>query len=492
MQHQRQEQHQRQPLSDNRKNMFGWINKKIGAAGSGSGGSGQGGSGDGEGAGGGGAGAGARQQRDQQQRDLPAGGTQQGRTGRRGSSFLDAMGGAMAIGRGGGRGKKGEKSEAAAHAEQLDAQRAEKISAVSFKLVREIQRILKEAREKQAANAAAAAAANALGASAAAAAASSSAPSPASSSPRADQAGTPAGTPAPTPPLAASPKGVGSPTLSGGAAVPAAAAAAVAAAAAAAKRKKRWAGTEELLSLLDGGSPGGAGEVEDKVERYGSIAEVQAKMSDLVEQALVPESNGDLCGQLLEAATGEGHHPAFVKLCVDAGLPSNLVHCLRIMRVIEFESAMHDSVDAAAAAAAAGDAADAAAAGVVKPTGAGGGDPAAVAGEGVDAGGAVPVGEEAAPAPAPPPDHDRPQTKRATERIGRLLVTLCRDKSAGVGEQIKPHLPGLLSLAVSAYPPNGAHVQETAREVVEALMGGCLNSSMVWLLHYNKVRKVVQ
>ncbi|CAN0499237.1 unnamed protein product, partial [Ectocarpus sp. 12 AP-2014] len=80
--------------------------------------------------------------------------------------------------------------------------------------------------------------------------------------------------------------------------------------------------------------------VEDKVERYRSIAEVQAKMSDLVEQALVPESHGDLCGQLLDAATGVGHHPAFVKLCVDAGLPSNLVHCLRIMRVVEFESAM--------------------------------------------------------------------------------------------------------------------------------------------------------
>ena len=85
----------------------------------------------------------------------------------------------------------------------------------------------------------------------------------------------------------------------------------------------------------------------------------------------------------------------------------------------------------------------------------------------------------------------RPQTERATERIGRLLVTPCRDRSAGVGEQIKPHLPGLLSLAVSAYPPNGAHVQETARAVVEALMGGCLNSSMVWLLHYNKVRLII-
>lgn len=224
------------------------------------------------------------------------------------------------------------------------------------------------------------------------------------------------------------------------------------------------------MSLLDGGSPGGAGEVEDKVERYGSIAEVQAKMSDLVEQALVPESHGDLCGQLLEAAAGAGQHPAFVKLCVDAGLPSNLVHCLRIMRVVEFESAMHDNAGGVGGSTATTTSAF----------------DASSPGEGEDE--AVPLGDNEALASPLSPDDDRPRTERATERIGQLLVTLCSDKSAGVGEQIKPHLPGLLSLAVSAYPPNGAHVQETARAVVEALMGGCLNSSMVWLLHYNKVR----
>ncbi|CAM9900431.1 unnamed protein product, partial [Hapterophycus canaliculatus] len=160
-------------------------------------------------------------------------------------------------------------------------------------------------------------------------------------------------------------------------------------------------------------------------------------------------------------------HPAFVKLCVDAGLPSNLVHCLRIMRVVEFESAMHDTAGVGVGGATASSTFDA----------------SSPPGEGED--GAVPPGEETEPS-CLSPDDERPRTERATERIGQLLVTLCSDKSAGVGEQIKPHLPGLLSLAVSAYPRNGAHVQETARAVVEALMGGCLNSSMVWLLHYNK------
>lgn len=450
--------------------MLGWINKKIG---SGAGGSGQGGGIGGEAGAsapnstssgnGGGAGSGAAESTHQdQQRQQPR--SQRGASGRRGSTFLDAVGGA--IGRTS-RAKKEEKSEEAALAEQLDAQRAERISCVAFKLVREIQRILKEAREKQAVLAAAAAAAG---------------------SPAGAGAGVVMRTPAATPPPSSRGGGGG-----GGKSAGAAAAAAAAATESAAAKRNRWAGTDELLGLLDGGSPGGAGEVEDKVERYGSMAEVQAKMSDLVEQALVPESHGDLCGQLLEAASGEGHHPAFVKLCVDAGLPSNLVHCLRIMRVVEFESAMHES-SSNRGGRSGSDGSDGAGGASVEDAALHQGGFSASPGEepGSDKGGSAisprgtGVGDrERKAGPAVP---DRPQTKRATERIGRLLVTLCRDRSAGVGEQIKPHLPGLLSLAVSAYPPNGAHVQETARAVVEALMGGCLNSSMVWLLHYNKVR----
>ena len=387
--------------------MLGWINKKIGTTGAG--GQSQ------DGAGGNSEGfsssAGSRdnnhqhqQHHNHPQRDASLG---QPRLVRRGT-FFDAVGGA--IGRGSR--KKDDKSEAVTLAEQLDARRAEKISSIAFKLVREIQRILKEARETQTAAAAAAAAAGRS-------AASRTQMSPSS--------------------VPSHKEGVNSVTAG-------------ASTADHGESKSRWAGTDELLLLLDGGSLGG--EVEDRIQQYVSMAEVQAKMSDLVEQALVPESHGDLCGQLLEASGGEGHHPAFVKLCVDAGLPSNLVHCLRIMRVVEFESAMHE-------------------------------------------GGGAEVSPEARDEPPLPLSStasvdaaalgSRPQTQRATERIGRLLVTLCSDKTAGVGEQIKPHLPGLLSLAVSAYPPNGAHVQETACAVVEALMAGSLNSSMVWLLHYNKV-----
>lgn len=321
-----------------------------------------------------------------------------------------------------------------------DARRAEKISCVAFKLVREIQRILKEARENQAGGGVS------------------------SPSTRQQQ------------------KAIAAKAKSAAAPVTGTAAVASGNESPAATKRNRWAGTGELLNLLNGGSPGGSGEAEDRVDNYSSVAEVEANMEDLVEQALRPESHGDLCGILLEASSGEGYHPEFVKLCVDAGLPSNLVHCLRIMRVIEFESAMHDSSVNNGGEEDQNKDNDG-------EGGLGNGDEEA---QEADAAKRKSEGNTAAggnedKAKATAEAVAAPLTDRATERIGRLLVTLCKDKSAGVGEQIKPHLPGLLSLAVSAYPPNGAHVQEMARSVVEALMGGCLNSSMVWLLHYNKV-----
>lgn len=382
-------------------------------------------------------------QRDGQsgQRDAPS----TLRAGQRRGSFLD---GGWAMGRG--NRKKDDRSYATSQAEQLDAQRAEKISCVAFKLVREIQRILKEARETQAAGGSGSSLATGS--------------TPATSR-----------TPAATPPPPRQQRSHAEEEVSSEGSSIATERTVTATSATSSintkgepsgAKRNRWAGTEELLSLLNGGSLGNPEEDEERVESYESVADVQAKMQDLVEQALVPESHGDLCGILLEASTGEGRHPAFVKLCVDAGVPSNLVHCLRIMRVIEFESAMHDDSDLKIE---------------------------VVRGEEVDAEeeASGQVAEEAGTSTATSSMSaiipERPRTERATERIGQLLVTLCRDKSAGVGEQIKPHLPGLLSLAVSAYPPNGAHVQETARLVVEALMGGCLNASMVWLLLYQKV-----
>lgn len=397
---------------------------------------------------------------------------------RRASSFLDVSVSAL-IGRGKKREDGGHMSGSSGALSAMDAQRAEKISCVAFKLVREIQRILKEARETQAASAGGA---GGLGG-----------PSPRAGVTAAGQktkitgSGGKASRARPAP-LAAGEEDTPAATV----------------------KRTRWAGTGELLNLLNGGSPGGSGEAEDRVDSYDTVAEVEANMEDLVEQALRPESHGDLCGMLLEASTGEGYHPDFVKLCVDAGLPSNLVHCLRIMRVIEFESAIHD-VGAATVAGGGtklfadaaredtkgnndNDHAGASNAGVDSDVQAGLDAPAGGAGnvdkEGgennVHGGGTAEQPKEAAAAPS------APLTDRATERIGRLLVTLCKDKTAGVGEQIKQHLPGLLSLAVSAYPPNGAHVQEMARSVIEALMSGCLNSSMVWLLHYNKVWRMTR
>ena len=87
------------------------------------------------------------------------------------------------------------------------------------------------------------------------------------------------------------------------------------------------------------------------------------------------------------------------------------------------------------------------------------------------------VSPASAPAPAPP------RTARATARLATLLVALCVDgggdaaggagaPAALVAEQMRPYLPGLLSLAAAAYPPRAAPVAAAALAVVEALCGG--------------------
>jgi hypothetical protein len=229
-----------------------------------------------------------------------------------------------------------------------------------------------------------------------------------------------------------------------------------------------WPGTAELLSLLTGTplEPVGGSQHSnaDSAE-----PESHAKLVDMVDAALGPgDAHGDLCALLLDGATLT--HPSFTKLCVMAGLPSNLVHCLRIMRVIEFETAVEErsissNSNSSSSSRSVSNASDSA---------------AAVTDD--DSEQAVARAAAAALIAA-----TRQQTVLATARITKLLCAMCSDGDAGVGEQIKPHLPGLLSLAVSAYPAGGIHVQTAAMTVVSVLMDAALTSSMVFLLEHNKV-----
>lgn len=187
----------------------------------------------------------------------------------------------------------------------------------------------------------------------------------------------------------------------------------------------RWAGTDELLALLSS-APGAAAATTTTGAGEGGDAEGEA------EAGTPPVVLGTL-----EALMD---HPQFVSRCLEAALPPNLGHCLRLMRVIELEAASEAAAEAAEA----------------------GGSP---------------------DAPLPPPLE--PLTVEATARIARVLGRLCQE--GAVVEQLRHHLEGLLKLSTASYPPSGVHVQRAAVGVVEAMAGGALSSSLVWFIHDRQI-----
>lgn len=128
----------------------------------------------------------------------------------------------------------------------------------------------------------------------------------------------------------------------------------------------------------------------------------------------------------------------FVLRCVEHELPPNLIHCLRLLRVLELQHA------AAAAAAAA-----------------------------------------AATSPTTPAKPTTSICQDATDKVQDLLCLLCTDPS--VGEQLRPHLFGLLALSGASYPLTGIGVARAASRVIIAFSQNCLSTSLVWFLHDRKM-----
>ncbi len=62
---------------------------------------------------------------------------------------------------------------------------------------------------------------------------------------------------------------------------------------------------------------------------------------------------------------------------------------------------------------------------------------------------------------------------------------LCTDPS--VGEQLRPHLFGLLALSGASYPPSGVHVARADSVVIVALAEFCLTRQLVWFIHERKM-----
>lgn len=118
----------------------------------------------------------------------------------------------------------------------------------------------------------------------------------------------------------------------------------------------------------------------------------------------------------------------FVLRCVENELPPNLIHCLRLLRVLELQhaNAQQQRGDAAASI-----------------------------------------------------------STRATAKVSKLLCLLCTDPS--VGEQLRPHLFGLLALSGASYPASGVHVAGAASAVIIAFSEHCLSTSLVWFLHDRKM-----
>lgn len=125
----------------------------------------------------------------------------------------------------------------------------------------------------------------------------------------------------------------------------------------------------------------------------------------------------------------------FVLRCLENELPPNMIHCLRLLRVLELQHAAKMQKE----------------------------------------------NEEKGKADS----LIKSISSQATGKVSQLLCTLCTD--ASVGEQLRPHLFGLLALSGASYPASGVHVAKAASQVIIAFSERCLNKGLVTFLHERKM-----
>ncbi|KAK1735373.1 BEACH domain-containing protein [Skeletonema marinoi] len=150
---------------------------------------------------------------------------------------------------------------------------------------------------------------------------------------------------------------------------------------------------------------------------------------------------------LLENSTCE----RFVLRCVENELPPNLIHCLRLLRVLELQ---HDHSVAQK-------------------------QQQLRRSRRSDYGENNDGHEDDLIVPA------SPLSTQAAAKVSKLLCLLCSDPS--VGEQLRPHLFGLLALSGASYPNSGVHIAAAASDVILAFSRSCLSASLVWFLHDRKM-----
>ena len=144
----------------------------------------------------------------------------------------------------------------------------------------------------------------------------------------------------------------------------------------------------------------------------------------------------------------------FVQKCVDNDLPPNLIHCLRLLRVLELQHANTSDGNINATTAASSTVATGAAAGAA----------VALPGAGPNTSSISAI---------------------ATEKVRKLFFHLFTDPV--VAPQVRPHLFGLLALSGASYPPTGVHIAAAASDAITAFAENCLSNSVVWFLHEKRM-----
>ena len=190
----------------------------------------------------------------------------------------------------------------------------------------------------------------------------------------------------------------------------------------------------------------------------------------------------------------------FVLRCVENELPPNLIHCLRLLRVLELqhvaakqqqqqqEEKTDDKDEAKEKEESKDDDDDNKTDESQEETT----DDASAA---QDDASATQDEDDTSQASATPQDKEEESlaqeqatheaSVQATEKVSQLLCLLCKDQS--VGEQLRPHLFGLLALSGASYPLSGVHVAKAASDVICAFSQHCLSNNLVWFLHDRKM-----
>ena len=137
----------------------------------------------------------------------------------------------------------------------------------------------------------------------------------------------------------------------------------------------------------------------------------------------------------IEILLKDSHCDKFLLRCIENELPPNLVHCLRLLRLLEMNNANENKIREE---------------------------------------GSLNSNSEITSV-----------SKKAIENVKKLLILLCSDQS--VGEQLRPHLFGLLALSGARYPVNAIHIAKAVSDVIVAFSRECLSSTLIRFLHERRM-----